>query len=63
MANGAAFVRGAEDGAFLRIEHLSILAASRGPGNIPFAARALGLPAFSAPAPGRKLPGSRRSAT
>jgi hypothetical protein len=42
MANGHAFSLGKQDAALLRIEHLSILGASRGPGNIPFAARAVG---------------------
>ena len=42
MWNSPAFALGIEDAAFLRIEHLSILAASRGPGNIPSVARALG---------------------
>lgn len=40
--NGPAFTLGPQDVAFLRIEHLSIVAASRGPDNTPFVARALG---------------------
>jgi hypothetical protein len=42
MANGQAFSLGEQDAAFLRIGHLSILGASRGPDNIPFVARAVG---------------------
>jgi hypothetical protein len=42
MANGPAFALGAQDAAFLRIEFLSISAASRGPDNVPSLARALG---------------------
>lgn len=42
MANGHAFILDREDAAFLRIGHLSILGASRGPDNIPFVARAVG---------------------
>jgi hypothetical protein len=42
MANGHAFSLDKLDAAFLRIEHLSILGASRGPDNIPFVARAIG---------------------
>ena len=36
------FKLGREEAAFLRIQHLSILAASRGPDNIPFVIRAMG---------------------
>jgi hypothetical protein len=43
MANGHALNLDKQDAAFLRIEHLSILGASRGPDNIPFVARALGV--------------------
>src|SRR5215472_14743191 len=42
MLNSPRFALGIQDAAFLQIEHLSILAASRGPSNIPFVARALG---------------------
>src|SRR5215469_14568533 len=42
MLNSPRFALGVQDAAFLQIEHLSILAASRGPNNIPFVARALG---------------------
>jgi len=42
MANGHAFSLDKQDAAFLRIEHLSILGASRGPDNTPFVARAVG---------------------
>jgi hypothetical protein len=42
MANGHAFRLDKQDAAFLRIDHLSILGASRGPDNIPFVIRALG---------------------
>jgi hypothetical protein len=42
MANGPVFTLGAQEAAFLRIEHLSIVAASRGQDNVPFVARALG---------------------
>jgi hypothetical protein len=42
LPNQVAFRLGAEQAAFLRIEHLSILAASRGPDNLPYVARALG---------------------
>jgi hypothetical protein len=45
------FKLGAEETAFLQIEHLSILAASHGPNNIPFVARAVGR--RLAPASGR----------
>jgi hypothetical protein len=42
VRNSAGFRLGAEEIAFLRIEHLSILAASHGPENTPFVARAVG---------------------
>jgi hypothetical protein len=42
MLNRPRFALDIQDTAFLQIEHLSILAASRGPSNIPFVARALG---------------------
>jgi hypothetical protein len=42
VRDGAGFRLGAEEIAFLKIDHLSILAASHGPKNIPFVARALG---------------------
>jgi hypothetical protein len=42
MANGHAFSLDKQDAALLRIEHLSILGASRGPDNIPFVVRAIG---------------------
>ena len=42
MLNSPPFALGIQDAAFLRTDHLSILAASRGPDNIPFVARALG---------------------
>jgi hypothetical protein len=42
LRNNLSFRLGAEEAAFLRIEHLSILAASHGPDNLPFVARALG---------------------
>jgi len=42
MSNSPPFALGIQDAAFLRMDHLSILAASRGPDNIPFVARALG---------------------
>jgi hypothetical protein len=42
MADGHAFNLDKKDAAFLRIEHLSILGASRGTDNIPFVARAIG---------------------
>jgi hypothetical protein len=42
MANGHAFSLDKQDAAFLRIEHLSIIGASRGPDNIPFVATAVG---------------------
>jgi hypothetical protein len=42
MASGPAFTLTAQDAAFLRTPHLSILGASRGPDNTPFVARALG---------------------
>ncbi|MBZ5662303.1 MAG: hypothetical protein LAO08_18030 [Acidobacteriia bacterium] len=40
--NSPDFALGAQDAAFLRIEHLSIVAASRSADNIPFMSRALG---------------------
>jgi len=43
MRDAPAFTLGTNDVAFLRIDHLSIVAASRGTGNIPFSSRALGL--------------------
>ncbi len=42
QSNKQVFRLGADEVAFLRIEHLSILAASHGPENIPFVARAVG---------------------
>jgi hypothetical protein len=42
VGNSAGFRLGAEEIAFLQIEHLSILAASHGPKNTPFVVRALG---------------------
>lgn len=42
MANSHAISLNKQDAALLRIEHLSILGASRGPDNIPFVARAVG---------------------
>ena len=42
MRAGSAFTLGAQDAAFLRIGHLSIVAASRGSDNVPFMSRALG---------------------
>jgi hypothetical protein len=42
MPDGPAFALGPEQVALLKVECLSILAAGRGPGNIPFVARALG---------------------
>jgi hypothetical protein len=40
---GLSFTLGKQDVAFLRIEHLSIVAASRGTKNIPVLSRALGM--------------------
>lgn len=42
MAYGQVFSLDKRDADFLRIEHLSILGASRGPDNIPFVTRAVG---------------------
>lgn len=42
MANGHPFSLDKQDAALLRIEHLSILGASRGPDNMPFVAIAVG---------------------
>lgn len=43
MRDTSAFTLGTDDVAFLRIDHLSIVAASRNTDNIPFLSRALGL--------------------
>jgi hypothetical protein len=43
MRDTPAFTLGTDDVAFLRIDHLSIVAASRNTDNIPFLSRALGL--------------------